>query len=175
MTNSKFEIRSSKIYIFIPALFAALFFAGCSGYSSRSLYPEDIKSVYIEMFENTTFWRDIEYDLTDAVAKRVEADTPYKIISDRNKADTILSGKIAGVSNSPLTLEPETGRPLETQAEVFASFTWKDLRTGQYLAQDTISATASFSNFQDQGFDYASKVAANKLAERIVEQMQVGW
>ncbi|MGA2915611.1 MAG: LptE family protein [Sedimentisphaerales bacterium] len=198
MTNSKFEsaavkamadkLRKSKFFILIgacPVRFciyligvfsAALFFSGCSGYSSKSLYQPDIKSVYVEMFDNTTFWRDLEYDLTDAVAKRIETDTPYKIISDRSKADTVLSGKITSIGSSPLTLEPQTGRALENQAEVTADFTWKDLKTGQYLLPNsTATATASYSNFQDQGYDYATKVAANKLAERIVEQMQVGW
>jgi hypothetical protein len=55
-------------------------------------------------------------------------------------------------------------------------FRWKDLRTGQYLIEDkSISATASYSEFQQQGFEYGSKIAANKLAERIVEQMQMEW
>jgi hypothetical protein len=153
-----------------------LFFAGCGSYSNKSLYSQDIKSVYVEMFDNVTFSRDLEYDLTDAVAKRIDAETPYKIVSDRSRADTVLSGKITGIGNSVLTLERETGRPLENQAEVSAVFSWKNLKTGEYLLENsTASATASYSEFQEQSSDYASKVAANKLAERIVEQMQTGW
>jgi hypothetical protein len=154
----------------------AVMFAGCGGYSSKPLYSQDIKSVYVEMFDNTTFSRDFEYDLTDAVAKRIEAETPYKIISDRSKADTVLSGKITGIGGSPLTLEHETGRALESQAEISAVFSWKNLKTGEYLLENSsASATASYSQFQQQGFDYASKTATNKLAERIVEQMQTKW
>jgi hypothetical protein len=168
MTNSKF-------FIFIFVSWAALFFAGCGGYSSKPLYSQDIKSVYVEMFDNTTFTRDLEYDLTDAVAKRIESETPYKIVSDRSKADTVLSGKITGIGSSPLTVERETGRALENQAEIFADFSWKNLKTGEYLLTNSASATASYSEFQQQGFNYASKAAMNKLAERIVEQMQTGW
>ncbi|MCX5632397.1 MAG: LptE family protein [Phycisphaerae bacterium] len=158
------------------ALCAAVVFAGCGGYSSKPLYSQDIKSVYVEMFDNITFTRDLEYDLTDAVAKRIEAETPYKIVSDRSRADTVLSGKITGIGSLPLTLERETGRALENQAEVFASFSWKNLKTGEYLLENKeASATASYSEFQQQGFSYASKTATNKLAERIVEQMQTGW
>jgi hypothetical protein len=128
------------------------------------------------MFDNATFNRDFEYDLTDAVAKRIEAETPYKIVSDRSRADTVLSGKITGIGGLPLTLERETGRALESQAEISAQFSWKNLKTGQYLLEgSTATATASYSEFQQQGFDYASKIATNKLAERIVEQMQVKW
>jgi hypothetical protein len=158
------------------AVCAAVVFAGCSGYSNKPLYPQNIKSVYVEMFDNATFTRDIEYDLTDAIAKRIEAETPYKIVSDRSRADTVLSGKITGIGSSPLTIERETGRALENQAEVTAQFNWKNLKTGEYLLENsTAAATASYSEFQQQGFDYASKTAANKLAERIVEQMQTKW
>ena len=158
------------------SLLAAVLFAGCSGYSNQPLYTDSVKSIYVEMFDNTTFRRDLEYDLTDAIAKRIEAETPYKIVSDKSRADTVLSGKITSIDNSVLTVERETGRALESQAEVTAQFNWKNLKTGQYLLENsTAAATASYSEFQEQSFDYASKTAANKLAERIVEQMQTKW
>ena len=167
----------TKIYgAFFVSVCAAVLMTGCSGYSGKSLYSQDIKSVYVEMFDNATFRRDLEYDLTDAIAKRIEAETPYKIISDRSRADTVLSGNITTINNSVLTVERSVGRPLEEQAEVTAVFRWKDLKTGQYLIEDkSVSATASYSEFQQQGFEYGSKIAANKLAERIVEQMQMEW
>jgi hypothetical protein len=160
----------------LAACCAAVVFGGCSGYSNKPLYSQDIKSVYVEMFDNITFTRDLEYDLTDAVAKRIEAETPYKIISDRSRADTVLSGRVTGIGSAVLTIERETGRALENQAEVTAEFSWKNLKTGEYLLENSsASATASYSAFQQQGLDYASKAATNKLAERIVEQMQTGW
>ena len=158
------------------SLLAAVLFAGCGGYSNQPLYTNSVKSIYVEMFDNTTFQRDLEYDLTDAIAKRIEAETPYKIVSDKSRADTVLSGKITGIGGSVLTIERETGRALESQAEVTAQFSWKNLKTGEYLLENsTAAATASYSEFQQQSFDYASKTAANKLAERIVEQMQTKW
>lgn len=158
------------------SLLTAVLFAGCRGYSNQSLYTNEVKSVYVEMFDNTTFQRDLEYDLTDAIAKRIDAETPYRIVSDKSRADTVLSGKITGIGSTALTIERETGRSLENQAEVTAQFSWKNLKTGEYLLENvSASATATYSQFQQQGIDYASKTAANKLAERIVELMQVEW
>lgn len=160
-------------FVFLAAL---ALIAGCSGYSNQSLYSQDVKSVYVEMFENTTFRRDIEYELTDAIAKRIEAETPYKIISDRSRADTIISGKITSLSASTISIEPETGRAIEIQAEVIANFNWKNLRTGEYLVENTdVSAAAGYVQFQEQGFGNAAKVAVARLAERIVELMQTEW
>lgn len=150
--------------------------AGCSGYSNESLYSQDVKSVYVEMFDNTTFRRDVEYNLTDAIAKRIESETPYKIISDRNRADTVISGQITSLGASAITMEPETGRVIENQAQVMAVFSWKNLRTGEFIVENSeVTAAVSYVQLQQQGFGNATTVAVARLAERIVEQMQIEW
>ena len=93
-------------------LLLGLFFSGCSnmaGYSNDSLFPRDIKSVYVEMFNSASFRRGTEYILTDALAKRIEADTPYKIVSSRDRADTVISGRISAIEEGVLTAERELG------------------------------------------------------------------
>lgn len=163
----------SVIFALLPAI---VFFAGCSGYTNQSLYTNEVKSIYVEMFDNATFERDLEYDLTDAIAKRIDAETPYRIVSNKNRADTVLSGRITGISGSALTVDRDTGRALENEALVTVIFSWKNLKTGEYLLEDvSVSATAGYSPFQGQSFDYATKAAANKLGERVVEQMQAKW
>ncbi len=162
--------------VILAALPAIFFFAGCRGYINQPLYTDSVQSIYVDMFDNATFQRDLEYDLTNAIVKRINAETPYRIVSDKSRADTVLSGKITNISSAALTLERETGRPLENQAEVAAVFSWKNLKTGEYLIENvSASATATYSQFQQQGLDYTSKTTANKLAERIVELMQIQW
>ena len=128
------------------------------------------------MFDNTTFRRDMEYELTAAIAKRIEADTPYKIISKRNRADTLISGKITSLEAATVTMEPETGRALENQAMAKAVISWKDLRTGEFIIENAeVTAAASYVEFQQQSFGNAGKVAMTRLGERIVELMQTDW
>jgi hypothetical protein len=146
------------------------------GYSNEWLYPTNVETVYVEMFENETFRRGLEYELTDAVAKRIEAETPYKIISDRDLADSVISGKIVSTRNEVLSMERQTGRPLEEQASLTAVVNWKNLKTGQLLVENVrVSEAMSYTEWLNQGFDYGSTVAANRLAERVVEKMQVKW
>lgn len=165
-----------KIIFLVLTLPIPFLLSGCTGYTNNSLYSDDVRSVYVEMFDNTTFRRDLEYDLTDAICKRIESETPYKIVSDRSIADTVLSGKIIEDASSALTIDRDTGKALSNLAAVSAEFSWKNLRTGQYMVQkEKATASASYSEWQEQSFEYASKVAANKLAERIVEQMQAPW
>jgi len=156
-----------------------LWFCGCgemNGYSNESLFPERVGSVYVEMFENQSLWRGVEYELTDALAKRIEAETPYKIVSSRDRADTVISGRISSVGQSVLSIERKTGRALEKEVELRAVVNWKNLKTGELLIDNrSVSASASYSELQDQGFNYASSLAANNLARRVVELMERQW
>ncbi len=168
--------RAALITSVVCAAFTAVAGCGANGYSSESLYPDNVESVYVEMFDNTTFWRGVEYELSDALAKRVLADTPYKIISSRDRADTVLSGQLVSVSQSVLDMEREVGRALEKEVRLEAVVNWKNLQTGDLLIDNqTVSASATYSQWQAQGFDYGSTVAANILAERIVELMEAQW
>jgi hypothetical protein len=152
---------------------------GCAilrGYSSDTLYPTELESVYVEMFDNRTFRRDVEYSLTDALAKRIESQTPYKIISQRNLADSVLSGQITSLTETVLTTERSTGLALEKELYIKAVVNWQNMRTGELLLDsETVEAAASYSEYMQQGISYASNLASNKLAQRIVEQMEQGW
>jgi len=160
----------------VLAVLAATVLAGCGGYSNKSLFPKDIGSVYIEMFDNRTFRRGIEYTLSDAIVKRIESDTPYKVVSDRDRTDSVIDGQLVVITESILTLERETGRALEKEVVLTATVNWKNLKTGRMMMNNqSVTAAASFSEFLHQDFTYASSLAANKLAQKIVEMMQDNW
>jgi len=156
-----------------------LAFCGCaemSGYSNESLYPKDVSSVCLEMFDNQSFRRGVEYDLSDALAKRIEAATPYKIISSKDRADTVISGQIVQIGELVLSVERETGLPLERELLLKAVVNWKNLKTGRLLIDNkSVTAEATYSAFQNQDFKYASALAANNLARKIVELMEIEW
>lgn len=170
-------------FTFVSTLFCvcALFvlFVGCgelTDYSNESLFTSEVATVYVEMFDNRSFWRGVEYELTDALAKRIEVETPYKIVSDREIADSLITGQISSVSRPTLSTERETGRALEKEVELTAVVNWKNLKTGHLLVNNmTVSASAPYSEWEQQNFDYASSLAANNLAERIVEVMEKPW
>ena len=157
----------------------ALNFCGCAemgGYSNQSLFPQDIETVYLEMFDNQTFRRGVEYELSDALAKRIEVDTPYKIVSDSNRADTVMSGQIISIGEMALSTDRELGTILEKEVILRAVVNWKNLKTGRLMMdQLKIDASASYSEYQHQDFKYASTLASNKLARKIVEQMERKW
>ena len=76
-------------------LMLAMGLTGCS-YSTVRPFPTDIQTVHVEMFQSREFRRELEFRLTEAITKRVEIDTPYRIAS-RRTADTLLTGEILAV------------------------------------------------------------------------------
>ncbi len=163
----------------VVCLLSSALLGGCgasTGYSNDSLFPSGIGSVYLQMFDNRSFRRGIEFTLSDALAKRVEADTPYKIVSSRDRADSVMSGQIVTAGESILTIERDIGRALEKEVVLTAVVNWKNMKDGQLMINSrTVTATATYSDFQGQDFTYASSVAANKLARSIVELMKNQW
>lgn len=150
--------------------------AGLSGYSSATLFPDDVGSVRVEMFDNRSFRRGVEYVLSDALAKRIEVETPYKIVSSRDRTDSVISGQLVEVGEAILTVERDVARPLEKEVTLTAVVNWKNLNTGRIMINnETVTASASYSEFQSQDFTYASSLAANKLAQKIVERMEDKW
>ena len=172
---TKLRIYSGQLCCYAFVLFISGL-CGCGGYSSKSLFPQEVESVCLDMFDNQSFWRGVEYGLSEALAKRIEAETPYKIISSRNRADSVISGRLVSVDDSILNIERETGRPLEKKVELRAVVNWKNLKAGELLIDNvSVSASADYSQWQNQSFGYASTLAANNLAERIVELMEKEW
>ena len=153
--------------------------SGCaelSGYSNESLFPQELDSICLEMFDNQSFRRGAEYELSDALSKHIEVDTPYKIVSSADRADTVISGQIVSIGESAISMERETGRILEKEVHLQAIVNWKNLKTGELLIDnESVSASASYSEYQQQDFKYASSLAANNLARKIVELMERKW
>ncbi|MEJ2703532.1 MAG: LPS assembly lipoprotein LptE [Sedimentisphaerales bacterium] len=177
------DIQDSKVRLLLRIglwlCLCGLGLSGCGGmfgYSNEPLFPENVDSVCLEMFDNQSFRRGVEYDLSDALAKRIEVDTPYKIISNADRADTVISGQIVSISEIALSADREIGSVLEKEVELRAIVDWKNLKTGQLLIDhQEVLASASYSPYQMQDFKYASSVAANNLAQKIVELMERRW
>jgi len=173
MTGSGRIVWLAGLTVTIAALSGC---AGWGGYSNESLYPDDVTSVRLEMFDNRSFRRGVEYELSDALAKRIEAETPYKIVSSNDRADSVISGQLVSIRDSALTVDREVAEPLEKEVVLTAVVNWKNLNTGRLMINNkTITAAASYSEFQSQDFSYASARAANKLAQKIVEFMENNW
>ncbi len=148
--------------------------AGC-GYTTRSIYPTSIATVAVPVFKSSTFRRNLEFELTEAIDKNIEARTPYKI-SGESHADSILTGKIVSVQENVLTNRLQNNLPQETQITIVVNFTWKDARTGKVLVRRVNFARSSTVVPQiGQRLTDAESAAIDSLARSIVDEMQLPW
>ncbi|MFQ5429640.1 MAG: LPS assembly lipoprotein LptE [Phycisphaerae bacterium] len=172
-------IQSSRTWIPLPLLVLSLGLAGC-GYSTErervfktaNTSQDRIRTVAVPVFQSREFRRGLELQLTEALAKRIEAESPFKL-AKKGRADTILTGEILEVRQATIGRDFAAVRPRETAATLVVSFTWKDLRTGEILARNPrFVQTVDYVRPLGEGFFHAMQRDMDRLAERIVEQME---
>jgi hypothetical protein len=167
-----------------PVVLALLSLAGCSsdparGYSFANQYQENIRTVAVPIFDigKDVYRRGLEFRLTEALVKRIELDTPYKVV-EKKRADTELRGRIEQVEQRVLSFNPDTGLPREAEITFTVSFTWTDLRSGKVLAsQSRFRQAGTYLPQRPIGEDFfqGSEDVINRLARRVVEHMEKPW
>ena len=158
--------------------------SGCNvdptqGYTLASPHRKGIKTVAVHVFTRgeNLYRRDFEMRLTEAVIKRLELDTPYKVTT-KGRADTLLTGTLVGVSQRVLSHIPDTGRAREREVIITAQIRWEDLRTGKLLVdRETVRAAGVYISPPPftENFFQGSEDAINRLAKRIVEKLEADW
>lgn len=114
-----------------------LLLAGCSsdghfellGYTTRPNYDPRIQRIYVPIFENLTFRRGIEFDLTRAVIREIEAKTPYKVTDNRDQADAELLGRVIGRRKTILNFN-QLNEVREAEVFLVVDLAFMDLRPG---------------------------------------------
>jgi hypothetical protein len=161
------------------ALVCGLLIAGC-GYSTdrtavirtKNSNNDRIRTVAVDIFESKEFRRGLELQLAEALTKRLEAETPFKI-AKKGQADTLLTGEVREVRQSTIGRDFKTTDPRETTQTLLVSFQWKDLRTGEVLVnRPNFVQTVDYIKPLGEDFYHASERAMDRLAERMIEQLE---
>jgi hypothetical protein len=166
----------------LPGLLVLL--AGCAGYQlgDRGLYPSDIQTVYVPMFESASFRRNLGERLTEAVQKQIELKTPYKVVGDPN-ADSILSGRIIGEGKN-LVVGSKTGDPREVQVNLQVQVSWIDRRGNTIRRAEPVplppemtdvGGTGNVIPEVGQSIATGQQQAINRVAQQIVGLMEAPW
>jgi len=147
------------------------------GYSSKSLYATQFKSIAVPIFENKSMAREMEFMLTEALIKEIESRTPYQILDER-QADTILDGTIQTVDIRTISQSATTGLDNEVMITVTVEFEWLNLQSGgRIVGRRNFSSSALFvpSQPSSEPIEIGQFAVVEQLAEDIVDQMQSTW
>jgi hypothetical protein len=145
------------------------------GYQWKSVYRQDLRTVAVPIFKNVTYQRGVEFSLSTAIVKQIEANTPYKVVP-RERADTILEGEIVSVNVNTLSSDRLSAVPQEQLLDIVVDFTWKDLRTGKILVErHGMERAASYYPTLGEGRVTGTQEASERLALAIVQELQSDW
>jgi hypothetical protein len=183
-----------RYFIVGPLMLTAVAIGGC-GYSDKSMYPEDVKTIAVDIPQvgKDVYRRGLEFRLAEAIVKRIELDTPYKV-TKKDRADTLLETTIEQVGQRAMSLNPDTGLPRDLEVTMVVSITWTDLRQDRVrVHHENVRASGTYINpnlINDQpvnnvnvpgdklpaafneDFFQGSADVINRLAMKIVEEME---
>jgi hypothetical protein len=166
----------------LATLAAVLVGAGCSsdpseGWSTTSSFPEGIRTVAVPIATNDTFFREVEFELTDAIVKEIEARTPYKVTS-RARADTVLTVQIRRVEMDQLSKSRFTGLGEEVLIGVTIDFEWRDQNRGTVLVDRTAFTGHELfvpSNPTGERMELGRMAVVQQLARDVVGELRSSW
>jgi hypothetical protein len=168
--------------VWLILLISLVSMAGCAsnptqGYSFDTTYSDSVRTIAVPIFENTTYERGVEFELTDAVIKEIEARTPYKVTSS-DRADTVLTGRVRSVELEQISKSPLTGLSEEVVVTVTIDFEWQDLLTGTaLLRREGFAGHGLFVPSRPTGerIELGRLAAVEELARDIVAEMRASW
>ncbi len=162
------------------------------GYSTQPNYDLSIRTVRVPIFKNLTFHRAVEFDLTRAIVREIEAKTPYKVVGENEDADTELTGTVFTLTKTLLNRNP-LNEVREAETLLAADVVWRNLRTGDILSGPRpppgapppspdakpnpvrIQSLAGFIPELGESFATARKKNVDRLAVQVVSMMEAGW
>jgi len=147
--------------------------SGC-GYSTKSLISRKINSIYIPVFDNITFRRGLEFELTKAVKDEIMSKTNLRIVQKDN-ADTILTGKIMKVTEGILT-QDIADNIIESRLTIYVDIKLEDRRTGRVLiSENDLKNSAEFIVKRGETINSAAEESLAALAKVIVYHLEDKW
>lgn len=179
-------IRAHANWALWPLLIATIIaaFSGCSsnpneGYTigTGASFSRDIRTVYVPMFQNPTYSKGLEFELTDAVVKEIQRSTPWKVTSSGG-ADTVLEGTITDVELRKLATQRDSGVVQEQAVTMTVAFAFKDTRTGKTIVgREKFSASESFipANPVRERIESGENATIQRLARDIVSELRSSW
>lgn len=168
--------RFCALLLGLVAVVALAPLSGC-GYSSAGLYPTEVQTIALPLFDNQSFERGIEADFGEALVKEVVTRTPYRVV-DGSAAQSTLSGTIRRAARRRVSLTDLGGVPEEVEYGITIDFVWADA-AGRTVYASATGLEQVGSHVPAPGLAEPESVAIQnaieRLAEDVVDLMRSDW
>jgi hypothetical protein len=149
--------------------------AGCVSFSRGGIFPEDRNEVFLAYFENETFYRDVEFELTERITQEILS-RPGLMLSSKEDAEVLLTGRVVSVRQVVLSEDPKQD-VTSRSTNITAVIEIRDARTGDLIKTKKLTQRGEFvdvdSNvFSNLDLDAARREAYVFLARDIVRELE---
>ncbi|GHT26569.1 hypothetical protein FACS18942_04280 [Planctomycetales bacterium] len=138
---------------------------------TKTLFGEDVRTVYVPIFKTDGGRRDLGERLTEAVCKRIESRSPYKVVSKVN-ADSILEGEIVSRTKGVMITAPSDD-PRQISMSMAVNVRWKDRRDRNIREFDDMPFDISWNNTNGMVNSTTSSIPEYGQSEMTSEQRQI--
>lgn len=150
--------------------FLFLVFIGCI-YNFTGFMRGNIKSIYIPLFENTTIKYGIEQTVTEKIINAFIKDNRLKVYSDKEKAGSVLLGKITSYERNPFSYDASENVK-DYKVAISIELVYKDSKEETIFEKKIDEwATYSIDETEEDGIDRL----AEKIAHDILQGVTGGW
>jgi hypothetical protein len=125
-------LRPILLFAFCLSPFA-LSSCGYHVVGTTDVLPKSVKTIAIPAFGNVTTRYKISDLLAAAITREFISRTRYRIVSDANDADAVLSGSVVNFYAYPTIFDSTTGRAAGVQAIVVMQLSLRDRATNAVL------------------------------------------
>jgi hypothetical protein len=167
--------------ILAAAILGSLLHSGC-GYMVGGNFPPEIRTVYVPVFKNTTNRRGLEYQLTEAVQREIQKQTPFRLAKGP-AADTKLVGTISLAQKSNVG-ETANDDPRVLMNNFTVTVSWVDTNTDRIFTEHAVQIPAEVVALAARSVSApevgqsrltAYQDAIDQLARDIVSRMEAPW
>lgn len=151
---------------------AVLCCVGC-GYTAGFAMPDGVETIHVKVFGNRTFFRELDFDLTQAVKREIPARTDLTVVRQKD-ADIVLSGTVDKAEEF-VRREDENDVPQEMEIRLTISATAVD-RGGKTLFQVTeLSRSITYVIPLGEDQRLARSRALREVAQELVYRLAESW
>jgi len=162
---------------------------GFFGYTTQSMLPSNLKTIYVENFVNKIamtaetsdermyrgYKPEMQFDITKAVIDRYIFDGNLKVVDAGKASDLILTGELVDFKREPLRYDSNDNIE-EFRIRLIVNLVLKDVKTGkvvwtekEFAGESTYDTTGSLAKSERSAIEDATFDLARRIVERTIE------
>jgi hypothetical protein len=143
---------------------------GCVALHRGGIYAGELDQVFVAYFDNDTFYRDLQFQITEQVVSEILS-SPGLRLSSKEDAEVVLTGTLLDVRQRVLAEDPSQ-QPLLTSVTLTVEARVEDSRTGEILRSSRLSQHGEFAPTEGETLTSAQAEAIYFLARDIVRLLE---